>query len=53
MPQIIWDREVHGFGVRCQKNSKSYVLKTVSRGARARCDKGVTNLTGLAGDAKL
>lgn len=30
--QIIWDREVHGFGVRCQKKSKSYILKTVSRG---------------------
>jgi integrase len=30
--QLIWDAEVRGFGVRCQGNTRVYVLKTVVHG---------------------
>lgn len=30
--EIVWDSEVKGFGLRCQKGSKRYILKTRVRG---------------------
>jgi len=30
--QIVWDADVKGFGIRCRKSAKTYILKTRARG---------------------